>query len=248
MDKTFLITGVTSDLAAAFLRQLNKCADASGEKYLVYGTYYKNSDMACGLQKEFSNIEIKAIPCNLGDEDEIRNLINYMQENVPSVFIHLAASKIEYMRLRDFDWNKTKEELDIQIGSFALLCKWLLPQMAKEKSCRIVAVGSSYTFGVPPKYMSDYILCKYALYGLVKAVASEYSGKNITCNMVSPDMMETKFLSNLDRRTAEINAKQSAMKRNVTVDEAASGIMYLISEQAGYINGINLNISGGSFM
>ena len=120
--------------------------------------------------------------------------------------------------------------------------------MSKRNFGRIIVIGSSCTFGIPPKYMSDYILIKYGLLGLVKAIAGEYSGKQITCNMISPDMMETKFLNDIDKRTAEINALKSSMKRNVTIDEVASGIMYLFSDYAGYINGINLNISGGNYM
>lgn len=61
-------------------------------------------------------------------------------------------------------------------------------------------------------------------------------------------MIETKFLSNLDKRLIEMNAMESAMKRNVEINEVIEAIMYLLSDRATYMNGVNLNLSGGDRM
>lgn len=246
MNKVYLITGVTSDLAMAFLRKLD--ASIGDDKIVAYGTYNSNAKLADELKESLINIELRPVKCNLAVAGDIDNLIQVIGEDTPTHFIHLAAKKFEYMRIRDFDWNKVKNEMDVQIGSFGIIAKWLLPLMAKNNYGRIVVIGTSCTTGVPPKYLCNYVLTKYALYGFVKSLAVEYAGKNITCNMISPDMMETKFLSELDKRTAEINAKGSVMKRNVTLGEVAASMIHLLSDEAGYINGINLNISGGKFM
>lgn len=47
--------------------------------------------------------------------------------------------------------------------------------------------------GVPPKYQSPYIVSQYALYGLMRNLAAEYSGYGIQVNSISPDMIDTKF-------------------------------------------------------
>lgn len=249
MRKVYLITGVTSDLSDAFLRQLAVQAAGSEDDYIVYGTYHKSIDIINRIKSSFPSLEIKTIQCDMGKDEDVQKLISIIKDDeVPNYFLHLAAARLQYMRLVQFDWERTKKELDIQIGGFAQICRWLVPKMSKRNFGRIVVMGSSCTFGMPPKYMSDYVLIKHGLLGLVKAIASEYSGKHITCNMISPDMMETKFLADIDKRVAEINALNSAMKRNVTVDEVAAGIMYLFSDYTGYINGINLNISGGNYM
>ena len=246
MNKIYLITGVTSDLAISFLKKID--SDNGNESIRVYGTYNNNSNIAYELKDSLNCVELIPVKCNLGVESDIQNLIAEIGENVPTHFVHLAAKKVEYMRISEFDWQRTKDEMDVQVGAFALLLKWILPKMTKNKYGRIVAIGTSYTLGTPPKFLSNYILIKHALYGLVKAVAVEYAGKNITCNVISPDMMETKFLSQLDKRTAEINAKGSAMKRNVALDEVVASMIHLLSDEASYINGINLNISGGKYM
>ena len=61
-------------------------------------------------------------------------------------------------------------------------------------------------------------------------------------------MMETKFLSNLDERSIEMSREASAMKRNIKLDEVCAALEYLLSAQAGYVSGINMNLSGGDRM
>lgn len=61
-------------------------------------------------------------------------------------------------------------------------------------------------------------------------------------------MMETKFLADIDERSIEMNAAGSAMKRNISLDEVCVAMEYLLSDEAGYINGINFNLSGGDRM
>lgn len=104
---------------------------------------------------------------------------------------------------------------------------------------------SAVTLGMPPKFMSSYVTVKYALLGLIKSMAIEYADKGITVNAISPNMMETQFLDEIDERIVEMNKEQSAMKRNTGVDETVAGIMFLLSENAGYMNGVNLNMTGG---
>ena len=96
--------------------------------------------------------------------------------------------------------------------------------------------------------MVDYLIAKYALLGLLKGVASEYAGSGVTINGLSPNMIETKFLSNIDYRLVEMNASSSVMKRNVNLSEVVAGLRFLLSDETCYINGINLNMSGGDRM
>ena len=78
--------------------------------------------------------------------------------------------------------------------------------------------------------------------------SAEYADKGLNINGISPNMMETKFLSNIDERIVEMSAGGASKKRNITVTETVNGIMWLFSEGASYVNGINLNLSGGDYM
>ena len=91
-------------------------------------------------------------------------------------------------------------------------------------------------------------MAKYALLGLVRSAAVEYAGKGITVNGISPNMMETKFLAEVDDLSITMNAENSAMRRNIDVNEVCAAMEYLCSDAAAYINGINFNMSGGDRM
>lgn len=104
---------------------------------------------------------------------------------------------------------------------------------------------SSYVANVPSKFQSPCISTKYDLLGLMRNLAAEYSAKNIAVNAVSPDMMETKFLSNIPDLIIEQNAKNLPIGRNIKIEEVVPAFEYLLSESANVVMGQNICIGGG---
>ena len=121
-----------------------------------------------------------------------------------------------------------------------------MPKLAKEKRGVVVVMLSSCVLGVPPKALSHYTTVKYALLGLVKSLASEYADKRIRINAISPSMIETKFLSNIDERLIEIIASNNPLKRNASPTDIVPTVKLLLSDDASFMNGANLPITGGS--
>ena len=246
MMKTYIITGASSDIGTAFLKELEK----DGEKVTAYCQYFSNDSKLKELQSEFKNLNVKLSRCDLSSTKDTDRWINELKSEciVPTHILHLAAQKFEYMRIKNFDWGKTSKELNIQVNSFAQILKAFCPGMSRAKFGRIAAMLTAYTIGTPPKYMSNYLIEKYALLGLVKSAASEYAGTGITINGLSPSMIETKFLSEVDPRIIEMTAQSNPMKRNVGVDEVVGSLRFLLSDGAAYMNGININLTGGERM
>jgi len=133
----------------------------------------------------------------------------------------------------------------LSLHSFVETARAILPGMSKQKHGRIVAILSSCTAGTPPKFLSNYVTVKYALLGLVKCLSSEYSDKGVTVNAVSPEMIETKFLSKTPALIAEKNALDSPLKRNLTVSDVTPMLVYLLSDDASAVSGQNFVINGG---
>lgn len=243
--RRLLITGVTSDIGIRFLATLV----ASGEKCIVWGTYRRESDRLTQLRADAGNVDLRLSKVDLGSPAEVESWLDgFQSEEQPSGILHLAADKFQYMRYRDFDWETVQNQMEIQLHSFIQITKKFLPSMVKNRDGSIVVMLTAYTLGVPPKFMSNYIMIKYALLGLVRSIASEYAGKGVRINAVSPNMIETKFLDNLDSRMVELNASQSAMRRNVQLEEVVNAIEFLLGEKSSYCNGVNLNLSGGDYM
>ncbi len=104
---------------------------------------------------------------------------------------------------------------------------------------------SAYLLGVPPKFQSPYITVKYALLGLMRNLAAEYAAKGIMVNAVSPDMMETKFLSELPDLIKEQSAKNKPLGRNLFVEEVIPTMEYLLSSGSDVVTGQNIGVTGG---
>lgn len=247
MKKTYIITGASSDIGQAFISNLDK---ESEEETTVFCQYYSNCKKLVELQDSLNNLCIIPFQCDLSQPESICDWIksiNY-SELIPTHVLHLAASQFNYMRLKDFEWDSVIRELNIQVNSLGQIFREYLPRMAKARYGKVAVMLTAYTVGVPPKFMTHYLIAKHALLGLVKGAASEYNGKGITINGLSPNMIETKFLSNIDKRVIEMNAAESAMKRNIEINEVVDGLNFLLSDASNYMNGVNLNMSGGDRM
>ena len=127
-----------------------------------------------------------------------------------------------------------------------MILQKFIPKMSKNKYGKIVFMLSAYLLGVPPKFQSPYITIKYALYGLMRTLASEYASRGITVNGVSPDMIETRFLSEIQEVIIKKNAEQNPLGRNMTVKDVIPIIDYLLSDKAEAVTGQNIGITGGA--
>lgn len=246
MDKVYLITGAASDVGMTYMKKLN----SSGEKIKVYACIRKETNKFSELKETCSNLEIIPMISDLSEAGQTEKMLKDITESgvYPTHILHLAAASFDYMKIKKWDSKRVHEEMEITFHSFAAICNVFLPLMAKNKAGKVVAMLSSYTLGTPPKFMGDYVACKYALLGYIKSAAAEYASKGININGISPGMMETKFLEKLDDRVIEMTAAASLMGRNTEVEETCDAIEFLMSEKSSYLNGVNLNLSGGDYM
>lgn len=248
MERAYIITGASSDIGVHFLKRLLDAAQE--EKICVFAQYHTSDEDLRTVFCGHNNAILESYRCDLADRGASQNWIDSLSAKgvVPTHILHLAATPFAYMRLKNLDWDVFQRGLDISVRTFALLLQAFMPAMGKARFGRILAMLTAYTDGVPPKYMCDYVTAKYALLGLVRAAASEYAGKGVTVNGLSPNMMETKFLAQIDPRSIEMNAQSTAMKRNISLDEVCAAMEYLLSDEASYIQGVNMNLSGGDRM
>lgn len=122
---------------------------------------------------------------------------------------------------------------------------------------RIINISSVEGRQANKENVSHYIAFKHALNGLTKAVAFEYGAKGITCNAVSPGLVETDLLRDTGPAAAESMgmtyeefkdqyAQDTAIKRLNTVDEVAGAALLLASNLGAGINGAILAVDGGT--
>lgn len=92
----------------------------------------------------------------------------------------------------------------------------------------------------------NYAASKAGLVGMTKALAREYGAKGITCNIVAVGFVETDMTrDHLAQKLADIWMEYCPMKRVGTPEEIASIVHYLTIQEAGFINGEIIRVSGG---
>lgn len=221
--KSYLIIGASSDIGMAYIRKL-----ASGYRKnaknapLVLAHYNSDRSRLDALSKELSSVEIIPLQADLSDEQQAVSLINQITNYVqhPNYILHLPAMKFDYMRYKEINTDYLRMEMNVQLYSFLTITRYFLPLMHKEYGNRVLVMLTSYTTEeLPPKFMVDYIVTKYALLGAMKAAASEYGNKNLKINGFSPVMMNTKFLDKLDPHIKELNAVKNPLGRIPAAEE-----------------------------
>jgi 3-oxoacyl-[acyl-carrier protein] reductase len=131
-------------------------------------------------------------------------------------------------------------------GTF-LLTQALLRGMVKKRYGRIVNVTSVVgLMGNPGQ--ANYAASKAGLIGLTKTIARELASRNITCNAVAPGFIETEMTAKMTREAREALSGQIPAGRLGSAADVAEAVAFLASEQASYVTGHVLNVSGGLLM
>ncbi len=242
MCKNLLITGASSDIGIELLKSIK-------DEYDVILAHYNQSD--CELQKLKKNWTgrscLKLLKADFSDQAGVGDFIAQIRKlgDSPNHIVHLPAAKVFYKKFHKCNWEDYETGMNVSLGSIVRILQEFLPEMSRERYGKVIFMLTSCTLNMPPKYQSPYVAVKYALLGLMKSLSVEYANKGIMINGVSPDMIETKFLSEVPQLIVEKNAENSPLGRNLTEKDVVPAIQYLLSDAADAVTGQNLGITGG---
>lgn len=241
MADCYLITGATSDVGAALIRRVLKPRDT------VIAQGAGDLGVLDALCEEHPG-QIHRFDVDLTSSDALDVFIRQVEAEftVPTHLVHLPALRVVNTKFKKFDEQRFELDLSVQLRSALRLCKAFLPRMAQTKYGRVLFMQTSYTLGMPPKNTTAYVVAKSAIGGLVKSLAADYAGTGVTVNCVAPSMMETKFLADTSSLIVEAAAEANPMRRNARVEDVVPAMAFLLSEEARFITGVTLPVTGGS--
>ncbi len=240
MGKTSVIVGASSEIGKALITTL----DGAGHRIIAHGCHNVVS-----LEKMRSSMqsELHVLGADLSDPDSCEAFISEATAlcTQPDYLVFAQAQRLKLTRFKTLSRQQVLQQLETQIMSSMMIAQAFLPAMVQRGNGRIVFILSSVTLGMPPSAMADYNIAKYAQLGLMRSLAAEFGPKGVRVNAVSPSMVNTPFLQDIPDNMVIQNAAAHPMKRNANPDEVASSVVFLLSEGAEYINGVNLPITGG---
>lgn len=234
--KSILITGASSDVGTALLSQIGKEYD------LIYAHCAKNISFMDVMDDETKS-KIVLISEDFNTESAGTKVVETINHKgiFPNDIVHFPAPKYTISKFNKSSYEQLDANIRISLSSIYRILQGILPYQAQNKvETRVVMMLSSCTEGVPPKYTSEYTTVKYSLLGLLKSLASEYEGRGIAINGVSPDMMETKFLSEIQPLIIEQNAYTRPNGKNLSIDDTVSAIIDLLTKKDISFSGNNI--------
>ncbi len=248
-DNSILITGASSDIGEALVKRLS--ANNAARSLICH--YSTGQERIETLRRELGPA-IVPVQGDLSSSASTDAFIEALRDaNLhPYSLVHLPAGKLRYERFSKQSRSLFERDWQVQLGSLIAILQYCLAgqkRLADHGSRRRVVVAlSSVTLGIPPKYLSMYTVIKHAQLGLVRSLAAEYGDLGVSVNAVSPSMVDTQLLSEVPRQIVEMSQAQNPAGRNATVDDVAAVIEFLLSEQAAFINGANIPVTGGSVL
>ncbi|MGE0785307.1 MAG: 3-oxoacyl-[acyl-carrier-protein] reductase [Sandaracinaceae bacterium] len=140
------------------------------------------------------------------------------------------------------------EELErtmaVNVGGALWCSKAAIRVMMRKRWGRIINLSSVVGQAGNPG-QAVYSASKAGLIGLTKTLAREYASRGVTVNAVAPGFIETDMTAGLPDQVKDEAIKQTPLSRMGTPRDIAAAVLYLASEEAGFVTGQVLAVNGG---
>ena len=245
-SRVAIVTGASGGLGAEIARTL------AAKGYAVAINYHRNGERAAAVVAaiERAGGAAFAVKADVRQHSAISAALATVARRLgePTLLVNAATGELEQKAFVDLAWSDFQRHFEYQVKAVAELCQAVYPGMKAAGGGAIVNVLSQVTGGQPPAKMADYVAAKYALAGLSRALAAEWADERIRVNMVSPGLIQTDLTQHYHERTFKMEAARTPLKRLATPRDVAQAVAYLAGDEAGFLTGVNLFVTGGQVM
>jgi 3-oxoacyl-[acyl-carrier protein] reductase len=235
--KRALVTGGSGGIGSAICRRLAR----DGLHVFVHG--HQNAGKAEALAGEIRRDggSAEALTFDVTNFDACHRTLSTLAEAGPIQVLVNNAGTHSDAPLAGMSVEQWRQVIDVSLNGFFNVTRPLLMPMIRERWGRVVTI-SSVLGVIGNRGQSNYAAAKAGLHGATKSLAAELATRGVTANVVAPGIIGAGM--------GEIYAPEMIktfvpMKRAGTADEVASLVAYLASEDAAYITGQVICVSGG---
>lgn len=238
--KTALVTGASGGIGSQIATSLH----VQGANVILHGTRVEKLN---SLQKNLGE-RAYCLPGDLSDREVVSKMIEAASEVAGPVHILVNNAGITrdnlFMRMKDEEWD---DVLAVNMTSSMLLCRAAIRSMMKARWGRIISISSIVGVTGNPG-QTNYAASKAGMIGFSKSLAAEVASRGITVNVVAPGFIETpmtEVLSDVQKSALLANVPSGRLGQS---SEIAAAVVYLASQEAGYVTGSTLHVNGGMAM
>ena len=246
-DRTAIVTGAGS--ARGIGREACLRLAAAGWSIAALDLDAAAAQETAELSRRVNGGQAVGLGCDVTNREQIEAAVSAVEGELPPVAALVNnAGMTAPTRFLDIDEEEWDRIFDVNVRGTYLVTRRVLPGLIDRGYGRILNLSSvSAVRGGGVFGGAHYSAAKAAVLGLTRALAREVGPSGVTCNALAPGLIGTDITAGkLSPERQEQIVADVPVRRQGTVGEVASMVVYLCSEDAGYVTGATLDINGGS--
>jgi 3-oxoacyl-[acyl-carrier protein] reductase len=242
-DKVALVTGASQGIGRATSLSLAE----AGAKVAIAA---RNTEKLASLASEIAAAggEALAVPLDVADAAQVKTGFQQLLAKFGKLDILVNNAAITRdtlaLRMKLEDWDAV---LRTNLTGAHLCIQQALGAMLKQRAGRIINI-SSVVAETGNAGQANYVASKAGLIGLTRAIAIEVASRNITVNAIAPGFIATPMTDPLSQELKDKMKSMIPLGRFGADRDVAAAIVFLASDEAGYITGQVLDVNGGLHM
>ena len=243
--KKAVISGATKGIGKAIAKAF---LEAGATVIGVYGSDRNAADLFMQEWKASASYQENKLflyLCDVSDESAVLQFFAEVDEKFDTIDILVNNAGIRrdavLAMMHSEDWQRV---IDVNLTGTFNMSKQAVLLMMKQKYGRIIHITS------PMAHMgfagqANYAASKAGQIGMMRSLAKETAKRKITVNCISPGFIDTELLEGLTADQLDKYKKMVPLKRFGKTEEVAAAVLFLAGEQASYISGAVLEVTGG---
>jgi 3-oxoacyl-[acyl-carrier protein] reductase len=242
-DKVALVTGASQGIGRATSLALAE----AGAKVAIAA---RNTEKLASLAAEIAAAggEAVSVPMDVADPAQVKSGFQQLLAKFGKLDILVNNAAITRdtlaLRMKLEDWDAV---LRTNLTGAHLCIQQALGAMLKQRAGRIINI-TSVVAETGNAGQANYVASKAGLIGLTRAIAVEVASRNITVNAIAPGFIATPMTDPLSQEIKDKMKSMIPLGRFGTDRDVAAAIVFLASDEAGYITGQVLDVNGGLHM
>jgi len=195
--------------------------------------------------KKLNNSKLSFAIIDVTNFEQVSTEVETVTKNtIIDIFINNAGIAGQNATVWDYPIEEWKKVLDLNLNAVFYCLKAITPHMIKNNYGRIVNIASIAGKEGNPN-ASAYSTSKAGVIGLTKSLGKELASKNIAVNTVTPAAARTRIFNQMTQEHIDYMLSKIPRNRFILVDELASLVTWLVSEENSYTTGAVFDLSGG---
>ncbi|MEW6671574.1 MAG: 3-oxoacyl-[acyl-carrier-protein] reductase [Thermodesulfobacteriota bacterium] len=216
----------------------------------IYFNFYPEDPAAADTEKQIAALggEAKSACVNVASEQEVTEFLDGIISETGRIDVLVNNAGITrdslLVRMKESDWDAV---LNVNLKGAFHCTRIAGKQMMKQRSGCIINIASIVGVTGNPG-QANYVASKAGIIGLTKTAAKELAPRGITVNALAPGFIETDMTQALPESIRNAMLGQIPLGRAGKPEDVANMVAFLASEQAAYITGQVIHISGGMYI